>query len=183
MIYIYIDIRAIFNKKGFIAEVTSRALSQYIHEWHDILDSARRGEGGNKLRTYRNFKMDFMTEVYCQSFLPRNHRSALAKFRSGVAPIRLETGRYEGLPVCDRICPFCDPILNVEDEKHVLIYCKLYEDLREVLFHRARSILSDFYDLSDDDKLNFILSNHDIVRTSAKTCCLILDRRSCYLYK
>ncbi|WAR30335.1 hypothetical protein MAR_032877 [Mya arenaria] len=44
--------------------------------------------------------------------------SALAKFRSGVAPIRLETGRYERLDndVNDRICPFCN--VDIEDEMH-----------------------------------------------------------------
>ena len=54
-------------------------------------------------------------------FLPRKHRSALSKFRSGVAPLRLETGRYEGLEVDQRICPICHS--SVEDEKHVLLHC------------------------------------------------------------
>ena len=35
----------------------------------------------------------------------RNHRSVLAKFCLGVAPIRLETGRYEYLLETERLCP------------------------------------------------------------------------------
>ena len=49
--------------------------------------------------------------------MPYSNRSALAKFRCGVAPIRLETGRYERLDVNDRICPICN--IGIEDEMHV----------------------------------------------------------------
>ena len=48
----------------------------------------------------------------------RSHRSALAKFRCGVAPIRSETGRYENLSVNERFCPFC--LDCIEDVCHVI---------------------------------------------------------------
>ena len=38
----------------------------------------------------------------CQMIMPQSHRSAFAKFRSGVAPLRIETGRCEGLCINDR---------------------------------------------------------------------------------
>ena len=60
--------------------------------------------------------------------------SAFAKFRCGVAPIRIETGRYEGLSIEERICPFCS---DIEDEKHVLLDCKVYNDLRTSLLDKA----------------------------------------------
>ena len=40
--------------------------------------------------------------------MPKKYRSALCKFRYGVEPIRIETGRYERLNVTDRICNICD---------------------------------------------------------------------------
>ena len=56
--------------------------------------------------------------------LPYKHRSALAKFCCGVAPIRLETGRYERLAVNNRICPLCNR--EVENEvRNTLISDKL----------------------------------------------------------
>ena len=58
---------------------------------------SRTGLGGNKLRTYRTFKHDCGTETYVSSSLPGRHMSAYAKFKCGVAPNRLETGRYERL--------------------------------------------------------------------------------------
>ena len=54
-------------------------------------------------------------------------------FRCGVLPFRLETGRYKGEPVEDRICSVCD--LNVvETEKHFLLQCPYYNDQRNSLF-------------------------------------------------
>ena len=60
--------------------------------------------------------------------MPKTHRSAYAKFRCGVAPIRLETGRYEGLDESDRTCFQCPDM--VENEQHVLLECPLYNDIR-----------------------------------------------------
>ena len=64
--------------------------------------------------------------------LPLAHRSAFAKFRCGVAPLRLETGRYEGLPDDELKCPFCR--VYVEDEKQVLLQCDKCDTIRRNLF-------------------------------------------------
>ena len=50
--------------------------------------------------------------------MPPKHRSALSKFRRGVAPLIIETGRYETLKENERICPFCG---CVKDEMHVFV--------------------------------------------------------------
>jgi hypothetical protein len=50
---------------------------------------------GNKLRTYKLFKHDFCAEPYLEYRMPLNYRSAYAKFRCGVAPLTVETGKYE----------------------------------------------------------------------------------------
>ena len=47
------------------------------------------GRGGNKLHTYALFKTIFGAETYCKTILPLRHRSAFAKFRFGVAPLRI----------------------------------------------------------------------------------------------
>ena len=86
------------------------------------------GRGNNKLRTYALFKTDFEAEKYCQKLLPHRHRAAFAKFRCGVAPLRIETGRFENKPLEERKCPFCD---IVETESHVLLDCDTYSDLRQ----------------------------------------------------
>ena len=47
------------------------------------------GQDRNKLRTYRQHKIEFKAEDYLIKVINRKHRSALAKFRAGVAPINL----------------------------------------------------------------------------------------------
>ena len=55
-----------------------------------------------------------------------------SKIPNGVAPIRLETGRYEGLPVEERVCPLCG--VETENEQHVLLNCVYYNHIRNELF-------------------------------------------------
>ena len=66
-----------------------------------------RGTGGNKLRNYKLFKTSWEPEQFCRIIMPQSHRSAFPKFRSGVAPLRIETGRYEDLRITEILCPFC----------------------------------------------------------------------------
>ena len=79
------------------------------------------------------FKEEYKTEPYVCEIIPKHHRSALAKFRSGVAPLRIETGRYERNVVTanQRTCFNCHD--NVEDEFHVVMHCPVYNDLRREL--------------------------------------------------
>ena len=81
---------------------------------------ARNGNGGNKLRTYRLFKQEFKSEPYLTCPMSKSHRSAYAKFRSE---------RYERLDYSDRTCYNCAG--EVESEIHVLLYCPVYQTLRE----------------------------------------------------
>ena len=80
--------------------------------------------GGNKLRTYRKFKQHYRTEPNVNIIIAKKHRSAYAKFRCGVAPIKIETCRYglNRLSVEQRVCEECQV---VEDECHVIMHCTL----------------------------------------------------------
>ena len=48
------------------------------------------------------------------------------------APINIELCRYgpARIPVEERVCSHCN---EVEDESHVLMYCPLYDDIRDQL--------------------------------------------------
>ena len=111
-----------------------------------------------------------MSSVKCES-----HRSALAKFRYGVAPINIGLGRYVDTPPKQRTCSKCP--YSVETEIHVLLECKLYSDLRCVLNETANTCVNDFYDLSVYDKFCLIMNHHYLQIFCAKTCFLILQRR------
>lgn len=163
-----------------ICKVKAAAMSEFKAMWYTQINNivGPSGRGRNKLRTYCLFKSEYKAEEYCKMILPLRHRAAFAKFRCGVAPLRLETGRYENLALENRICPFCD---SIETEAHVILECMLYQDLRQILFSKATQVNFHFATLSPKDKLIFIFSNADIRRLSAKTCFNILQRRYFYL--
>ena len=124
----------------------------------------------------------YTSEEYCKLILPLSHRSALAKFRCGVAPIRLETGRYEHLPVEQRKCIFCSSNV-IETEMHVLLECSLYDDLRNTVLKKANLSNALFSSMNMEDRFIYILSSKEMIRVTAKACFNILQRRMFYLCK
>ena len=159
--------------------VSDIVIESFVIKWKEKIRAPEGSHdlGGNKLRTYCKFKQEFSTELYVEISIERKYRRALALFRSGCAPIRLETGRYEKLSVKERVCFVCENV--VEDEKHVLTECPLYCDLRQDLYTVLYAYCVDFKDMSDMDKACFILSSKNVhtVKVCAKYCYILLERR------
>lgn len=167
-----------FDVKEVIKDLDLVMFEAHEQSWYADInrEGAVRGEGGNKLRTYNKFKNEFIVEAYVKKIMPFQYRSALAKFRCGTAPIRVETGRYGSnrLPVNERVCFNC--INQVEDEYHVLMECPLYDDLREDLMRTANSLLTDFDAQNSYEQFSTLLSNEIVIYYTAKTLCYILKR-------
>ena len=157
--------------------------NKYKCDWLQCINkvNSSRGSGGNKLRTYKLFKHSYKTEMYITNpTIPRRDRSALAKFRCGVAPLKIETGRYQGLPPSERFCFNC--CNTVEDEFHVLMSCRLYQKIRQDLFNKILLIDPEFATLNEHHKFEYIMSNDQIVKYNAKACHDILIIRNNLLY-
>ena len=76
------------------------------------------------------------------------------------------------------MCNICDNHDNeVEDEKHVILKCTLYDDLREILFSDASDVCSNFPNFSLEEHFLFLFGNDSMVYKFAKTCYDILARR------
>ena len=82
-----------------------------------------------------------------------------------------------GLPVEKRLCTFCN-MQAIENEKHVLLECPFYADIRDVLFSSLSLYVYNFSSLSFDEQISTILGGNVCVRLCAKTCRLILSRRA-----
>jgi hypothetical protein len=103
----------------------------------------RDNEGKNKLRTYAKFKSDFIFEPYLLHVQHEGKRLLLFKLRVGIAPLRIETGRYEsnvdllsgtakkGVYEECRICQVC--FGGIENEAHFILRCPAYALLRSNL--------------------------------------------------
>ena len=70
-------------------------------------------------------------EPYLKYVENRDKRILLTKFRIGICPLRIETGRYEiigtskGIIASERTCLVCNG-QEVEDEFHFLLECPVY---------------------------------------------------------
>ena len=109
-----------FKTNFIINRVKSNLISEFADLWKTNIfnDNKKRSNCSNKLRTYRTFKHNFSFETYLD-FGNREQRQLLSKFRISDHPLRIETGRYFGLEVKDRLCSACQE--QVEDEIHCLI--------------------------------------------------------------
>ena len=173
------------NSRNTVTNIYTYIVNKHTTKWiNDVRrENARQGPGKNKLRLYWCFKNDYKSENYVTCMTPIGHRAAFSKFRYRVAPIRVETGRYERLALEDRHCFNCTN--QVEDEEQVLLRCPIYQKIRQTLFDKILTSNRDFMQKSNIEMLCFILGNPDdyIVRQSAKFCAEILRiRRNC-LYK
>ena len=70
-------------------------------------EEAQHGVGKHKLGSFNTFKTTFEAEAYVRANLPRWQSRVPAQLRAGVAPLALETGRYQGMAVQERLCFHC----------------------------------------------------------------------------
>ena len=111
-----------------------------------------------KLQFYNTIKHEFKEELYLRLGLDNSVSKRIAQLRSSSHTLNVEAGRYGAnrLSQINRVCKHCctedeatlelllelplsDPI--IEDEKHVLLTCPLYADLRHQLLPTTRELL------------------------------------------
>ena len=102
---------------------------KYITHWkHSLCNS-------QKLKFYNVFKDSYTPSIYLDVTRKNPNRKTLVKLRISNHKLNIETGRYNKISRCDRICPVCS--LDIEDEIHFLFDCAKYSSIRD-----------DFYDFT-----------------------------------
>ena len=132
-----------------------------------------------KLRTYILFKQEFCTEKYVLFNLSRSERSFIAQLRAGVLPLKIETGRYVGIPVEERLC-LCCPSQSVEDELHFVFECNLYNSIRNNLMSFVSLNSPEILNGSRLDMLKILYRSYP--RQFAKFVKSAYERRCAYLF-
>ena len=107
---------------GFMNQLKERMCFQYCNEW--LNDVAQNG----RLQTYATFKTMLEPERYLVCIENRLYRKALAQFRCSCHQFMIERGRHLNIPRNERVCTSCNVL---EDEKHVLINCTKYKEIRQ----------------------------------------------------
>ena len=83
---------------GLLHTVRQHLESIYIAQWTLDIQSMP------KLRTYKLLKEVFGVEGYVSSPMQKNYRCAIARMHMGVFPLHIETGRWRGLALSERLC-------------------------------------------------------------------------------
>ena len=125
---------------------------------------------GSKLQVYRRVMSSWPTLHRPASYLrlgtPVGHRQSLTRsatrlrflLRCGSLPLRVETGRWIGLPSADRLCQHCEDQL-LEDERHFLLGCAAWGVQRCDLFALLNEKLEGRF--PDRRLTNFLTINSD----------------------
>ena len=139
----------------------------YDSYWHkmiynDINDYNK--DSGNKLRTYRTFKKCISYEKYL-NLKNFEKRKNITQLRISAHKLKIETGRFNSkinyIPPEQRFCTNCS--MNItEDERHFILHCPLYSDLRKELFLKCSSMNTLFTTYSPNNKFIWILSSENM---------------------
>ena len=153
----------IYDTKSFciLKQLEINLLAEYQAKWSNQCTSMP------KLRTYITFKTVYCTENYVKMYLTRQQRSILAQIRSGILPLRIETGRFQNtkdstskkmrkLKPEERTCLICKTD-NVEDEMHFIFECEVYCESRNNMFAKAELENDNFTSLNDVEKLEYLM--------------------------
>ena len=156
------DIKAILNMTNLsetfdtqspanLETVKERLSLSLFYEWqHEVLMKP-------KLELYAQHKENIDVEYYVKCHMKKAERSLLAQLRSGTLGLKMETGRFVGISINERICDMCS--LEIENEIHFVCKCPLYLVDRDTLFNSAKNVMPSFQNLSDQDKLIFLMKN------------------------
>ena len=165
------------KEKCSVSNITEKIFDNYKENW---ISKVRQKP---KLRTYKQFKLNFGPEKYLYLNLSKHKRSLLAQFRLGILPLNIETGRYKNIidnegnirkqKPEERLCSLCSSGA-VEDELHFLFDCNCYALFRETLFKHAISKNSNFMNQTKISQIEFLM-NRDV----NKLCSYILLSWEC----
>ena len=137
-------------------------------------------EKQTKLRTFIEIfdKLDYKGIAY--TGLSRRQRSLVIKFKIGIMPLSIETGRYTDVPLENRLCINCSDGL-LEDEYHLLLYCDAYKPIRDRLF-KEYTFIHDVDDPTDRVELVRLMLNSHNLRGTAKYLEEMFDTRQKLIY-
>lgn len=96
---------------------------QYIQKWSSLNNTVS-SSGTN----YRLFKTEFERSHYFE-LIPESMSKRLFRFRTRNHRLPIECGRWTGIPLQDRKCPFC--VSDIGDEYHYLLTCIHFSEQRK----------------------------------------------------
>ncbi len=171
IVYDTLGLKHLWENQGTIKHVkgaVNNIKSIFEFQWLNAINKiSQHHDSGNKLRTYALFKDTFNYEDYLDFTVDYKKRKNVTKLRISAHKLEIESGRYQNhkkgkvrVQAKDRVCKFCSSS-QVEDEKHVVMYCNNYADDRRILFKLLQNIFPGVSCLDEDEQFNLIMKCQD----------------------
>ena len=123
-----------------IKQLVNLMKKKYVSYWNQTLQHSL------KLSFYHSIKKNYSLSTYLDS-TRKNPMRTLVKLRIGCHNLRVETGRYDKIPLEERICPLC--IGNkIEDETHLLLDCQRHSSMRDIFLSKVETKIDEIRKLA-----------------------------------
>ena len=87
-------------------------------------------------------------------------RRTLVKLRIGCHNLRVETGRYDKIPLEERIFPLCSGN-KIEDETRLLLDCQRYSSMRDIFLSEIETKIDEIQKLSHENLISQLMNSND----------------------
>ena len=142
------DILDIAMVKSYVSSMKQ----EYISHWQNTLQHSQ------KLEFCRSLKTDHTTSSYLDLIRGTAGRRALIKLRISNHKLMIEIGRYNQTTKDNRYCPFCGSNL-IEDEVHFLFQCPTYSMIRNIFYHKVKTLIPNITQLPIDGLINELMNS------------------------
>ena len=141
----------------------------YMTYWKETTQSQ------SKMECYLTLKREYTFAEYLSTVNDPKLRKTLTRYRLSEHSLAIEKGRHRQTPLPreDRLCTHCTQNV-VETELHFLTTCPLYQDIRDSYFPQITYTQREFENLTNDEKLPYLLGEiHQCANTAARfvNCC------------
>jgi hypothetical protein len=83
---------------------------------------------------------------------------SICKIRVGAHSLNIETGRYKNIIRSEKKCTNCSKG-DIEDEKHFIVDCPLYENIRVKFFDKVIDLCPNFRYLDTSSQFVWLFTN------------------------
>ena len=142
------DILDIAMVKSYVSSMKQ----EYISHWQNTVQHSQ------KLEFYRSLKTDHTTSSYLDLIRGTAGRRALIKLRISNHKLMIGIGRYNQTTKDNRYCPFCGSNL-IEDEVHFLFQCPTHSMIRNIFYHKVKTLIPNITQLPIDGLINELMNS------------------------
>ena len=143
-----------------IHDFHNKLVSSYNKECEEICKEIKLNRPESNICLYAKLNFDPNIKEYLQLNTNKEKRNIITKFRTRTHGLPIEIDQYKSppIPYTKRKCSQCN---DINDEIHMLLYCKKFDSHRKTFLENLKShknIWEKFSSENDINKLNIILN-------------------------